>query len=623
MTATVHPLHAKNVPSANFWQSGKSTNKAFRDRGNPGPNLANLANLHTARMRARDAVRNTPFAARSIDLDVTNIVGTGIVPRFDDRGLADLWRTWEEQCDASGVHDTYGLQESAVRAWRESGEVFIRMRPRRLTDGLAVPLQLEILEADMVPLENFPVLSNGNRIIQGVEFDRINRRVAYWMHRQHPGERVGLRVDFGELVRVPADRVIHLFEPMRPGQVRGFPPLATVLQRIQQISDYDEATLERQKLASSLTAIFTRPEPGDDGLDPVTGEKIDGREMADIEPGSGYTLLPGEDVEFPNLPSLGGDYEAFSRVNGRAIAAGMGQPYELLTGDFQSMSDRTARVVINEYRRRVEQHQWHRVVRQMMRPIKDAFVEAGNLAGIVANSVSDSVRWVPPAWPYFHPVQDVQALALEVKNGLRSQSDVIHSRGNDPDQVRRERAAEQADDKAAGVFSNTTVHDPAAEQARASARADRIASAEVKEREAQALRDMAARSEHLSQAETNTAAAEAERAEARAHEAEEAMNRSAEELNQIQAEIARERAEAEASHNEAERQARLAQMQEAHEKREAEAKAEADARLDAAVAAADEAREARAHAKALQAEDLEIKQLERQGAEQALADLQQ
>lgn len=443
-----------------YWQAGKPGNKAFRDKGDPGPNLANLANLRVARMRARDAARNIPLAARAIELDVTNIIGSGIVPRFEDRPLGALWRRFEDECDAGCVHDIYGQQESAVRAWRESGEVFIRMRARRPSDGLSVPLQLELLEADMCPLQNFPVLSNGNRIIQGVEFNRIGKRVAYWFYREHPGEGLGLTVNQNNLVRVLAENVIHLFEPLRPGQVRGFPPMATVLQRMQQKNDYDESTLERQKLSSSLTAIFTRPEPESAGIDPVTGESIEGREMADIEPGSGYTLYPGEDVRFPNLPSLGGEYEAFARVNGRDIAAGFGLPYELLTGDFQSMSDRTARVLINEYRRRVEQHQWHRVIRQMMRPIKDAFVRAVKLSGAISESTDSSVRWVPPAWPYFHPVQDVQALRLEVQAGFRSQSDVIHSRGNDPDQVRLERAAEQLDDAAAGVYSTTTAVDP-------------------------------------------------------------------------------------------------------------------------------------------------------------------
>lgn len=608
-------------PVMAYWQAGKPTNKAFRDKGDPGPNIANLANLRTARMRSRDVVRNVPLAARAINVDVTNIIGTGIVPRFDDRRLSELWRKFEDECDASGAYDIYGMQEAAVRAWRETGECFIRIRPRRPSDGLAVPMQVELLEADMVPLQNFPVLSNGNRIIQGVEFNRIGKRVAYWMHRQHPGDTYGLTVNQNELVRVPASRVIHIYEPLRPGQVRGFPPMATVLQRMQQKNDYDESTLERQKLASSFTAIFTRPEPESQGVDPITGEPVDGREMSDISPGSAYTLLPGEDVKFPGLPSLGGEYEAFSRVNGRDIAAGLDMPYELLTGDFQGMSDRTARVLINEYRRRVEQHQWHRVVRQMMRPLKAAWLSAAKMAGAVPDNVDDTVRWVPPAWPYFHPVQDVQSLALEVKNGFRSQSDVIHSRGNDPDQVRRERAAEQADDRAAGVYSTTTVHDPEKDKASARARADLVAKSESRKIDAEAMERVSASKANTAQAEASKAQAQALEAEARAHEAEEAMNRSADELNRLQAEIAQAKAEAEKLAEDDERRVRMEALTREIETKEQAVQRESELRLEHALQAAEEAKEAREHARKLHEEDFRIKQLERQGAEMALADL--
>ncbi|MCK7542959.1 phage portal protein [Marinobacter bryozoorum] len=611
----------KHPPVMAFWQAGKPGNKAFRDKGDPGPNIANLANLRTARMRARDAVRNIPLASRAIDLDVTNIVGTGIVPRFEERPLSALWREFEDECDASGIYDIYGLQEAAVRAWRETGECFIRLRPRRASDGLAVPMQVELLEADMVPLQNFPILSNGNRIVQGVEFNGIGQRVAYWVHKQHPGDNYGLQVSQGELTRVPADRIIHIYEPLRPGQVRGFPPLATVLQRMQQKNDFDEATLERQKLASSLTAVFTRPVPETEGVDPITGESIDGREMAEIEPGSAYTLYPGEDVKFPSLPSLGGEYEAFARVNGRDIAAGFGLPYELLTGDFQGMSDRTVRVLINEYRRRVEQHQWHRVIRQMMRPIKAAWLTAAKLSGVARDSIDDTVRWVPPAWPYFHPVQDVQALTMEVKAGLRSQSDVIHSRGNDPDQVRRERAAEQADDQRAGVYSTTTVYDPEIERSSARARSDMVAQAEAQKARGAAMESVAASTANQAIAEANKAKAKALEAEARAHDAEEAMNRSADELNRLQGEIAKARAESEALAADDERKTRMEALVREIEAREQSTQREAEHRLELALHAAEEAREAREHARKLQKEDYRIKQLERQGAEQVLADL--
>jgi capsid protein len=65
----------------------------------------------------------------------------------------------------------------------EAGECFLRFRPRRPEDGLSVPLQLQMLSSEHLPLGKCETLPNGNEIIFGIELDRIGRRVAYHFHR--------------------------------------------------------------------------------------------------------------------------------------------------------------------------------------------------------------------------------------------------------------------------------------------------------------------------------------------------------------------------------------------------------------------------------------------------------
>jgi hypothetical protein len=89
----------------------------------------------------------------------------------------------------------------------------------------------------------------------------------------------------------------------------------------------------------------------------------------------------------------------------------------------------------------------------MMRPIQQAFVDTAILAGLIPPRANTQVRWVTPAWPYFHPVQDVQAIREEIRLGLRSQTDAIYSRGNDPETVRAERQADREAEAAAGLNS--------------------------------------------------------------------------------------------------------------------------------------------------------------------------
>ncbi|RAI25305.1 phage portal protein, partial [Rhodoplanes serenus] len=84
-----------------------------------------------------------------------------------------------------------------------------RFRPRRPQDGLTVPLQLQMLPSEMLPLNRNESVPGGNVIRQGIEFDAIGRRVAYHFLRRHPGD----MTDFGmagEMVRIPASEIVHV-----------------------------------------------------------------------------------------------------------------------------------------------------------------------------------------------------------------------------------------------------------------------------------------------------------------------------------------------------------------------------------------------------------------------------
>lgn len=54
-------------------------------------------------------------------------------------------------------------------------------RPRRPQDGLAVPLLLQMIPSEMLPINRNEVASGGD-VIQGIEFDDVGRRVAYHCH---------------------------------------------------------------------------------------------------------------------------------------------------------------------------------------------------------------------------------------------------------------------------------------------------------------------------------------------------------------------------------------------------------------------------------------------------------
>ncbi|MCL2344781.1 MAG: phage portal protein [Desulfobulbus sp.] len=425
-----------------------------------GPTAASLPNLRTLRNRSRTATRNDPYAFSAIDSLVSNTIGTGITPkpRHPDpdirAALQYLWDDWTEKSDADGCADFYGQQAMICRTMHEAGECFVRLRPRRPSDGLSVPLQLQVLEPEFVPHDKNELSPGGNIIRAGIEFNGIGQRVAYWMWRFHPND--GMAPSYNELVPVPADQVLHIFEPLRPGQLRGVPVLAPVLARLKSLDDFDDAVLFRQEVANLFAGFIYEPTPEDTNIDPATGYAVETDDdgftpMIGLEPGTMQKLLPGEDVKFSDPPDAGGAYPDFMRQQLLAVAAGAGLPYETLTGDMRNVNDRVIRVALNDFRRRIEQRQWNVFVHQLCRPVRAAWLDAAVLAGAVSlpgyaeqRRVYLRTRWVPQGWPYLHPVQDVQARRMEVRSGFTSRAEVALRQGYDAEMIDAEQAADNA-----------------------------------------------------------------------------------------------------------------------------------------------------------------------------------
>lgn len=414
--------------------------------------------LPALRKRSRAAVRNDPYAYSAIDKRVSSIIGTGITPRASTEDaelrhtLRLLWEDWVDESDADGMTDFYGQQALIARMVEESGECFVRLRKRRAEDGLAVPLQLQLLAPEHVPTDKHFKTRSGNEVRAGIEFNALGQRVAYWMYARHPGDPTKANASYNTLNRVPASDVLHIFEPTEAGQLRGVPRLAPVLLRLKSLDNYDDAVLFRQEVSNLFAGFIKKPaREGQQPLDPITGQPIhadtDGAPMVGLEPGSMQELMEGEEVEFSDPPDAGNTYVDFMRQQLQATAAGVGLPYELLTGDMGDISDRVLRVLLNDFRRRIEQLQFGVYVFQLCRPVRAAWLDTAVLAGSIELPDYTTrrreylrTRWIPQGWAYIHPVQDVEGKLKEIAGGLNSRSEHVLRTGYDAEQIDEENA---------------------------------------------------------------------------------------------------------------------------------------------------------------------------------------
>jgi lambda family phage portal protein len=440
--------------------------------GNPGAVAALSLAQDELRAKSRDLVRRNAWAAAGIEAFVANAIGTGIKPQsmVQDQATREaihsLWWDWCEQADAAGLTDFYGLQALATRAMLEGGEALIRLRYRRVEDGLPVALQIQVLEAEHLPTtlnRDLPAAGGasnvGNVIRAGIEFDRLGRRVAYHLYRSHPND--GLLAPMSssagggmDTVRVDAREMIHLFRPLRPGQIRGEPWLTRALVKLNELDQYDDAELVRKKTAAMFAGFITRMAPEENLMGEGSAD-ANGVALAGMEPGTLQILEPGEDIKFSAPADVGSSYAEFMRQQFRAVAAAMGITYEMLTGDLTQVNYSSIRAGLLEFRRRCEALQHGVIVHQLCRPIWRAWMDQAVLEGVLDlpayrknQRQYQAAKWIPQGWKWVDPQKEYNAMKLAIRAGLMSRSEAISGNGYDAEDVDREIAADnvRADD---------------------------------------------------------------------------------------------------------------------------------------------------------------------------------
>jgi lambda family phage portal protein len=409
------------------------------------------------RERMRDLVRNDPLAAKAVQVLVSNIVGTGIRPRAAgpdpaaNRAADAVWSEWSRRADADGHTDFHGLTQLAVREMIEAGEVFARRLRRSLADGLPVPLQIQLLEADHLDSARFDQRPDGSRIVQGIEYDSQGRRRAYWLFPDHPGDSVPLLGRRFESVRVDAAGVAHLFERQRV-QNRGVPWGVPAMRALRDLGDWHTSELVRKKIEASMVAFVFGADDEQQSVAPVVLD-AEGKKVEQFEPGLIGYVRHGKDVKFNSPGSTSGIYE-WNRVQQQIIAAGFRVPYELLTGDLSQVNFSSARAGLNEFRRMIEAVQWHTVIPQFCEPIWRWVMEMAATMGRIPDP-NIPAEWGPPRFESVNPLQDVQADILEVRAGFATVQQMIAKRGYDPGEIMREWLAFAAQLDAAGLVFDT------------------------------------------------------------------------------------------------------------------------------------------------------------------------
>lgn len=395
--------------------------------------------LSTIIGRSRTLAKNNPYAKKAYRVVANNTVGRGIRPAPDavgelDQLVKNAWKQFAEtnKIDIAGRKNFYQIQKLVMKTVYNSGSAIVRIIIRNDKNN---PVQLQVLEPDMIDTAKDGMLDGTRRTVQGIEIDEYDRPVAYWIFRTHPGDTASYNYSS---VRVPASQVLHIFLEDRPGQVHGVPEGVAAMLKLYDLDGYEDAQLVKQKVSACFTAFVT----GDP--DAATGS-LGSDNVERLEPGVIEYLPDGKNVTFANPPSVD-NYDAYTKSVLRGVAAGYSVTYEALTGDLTGVNFSSGRMGWLEFQRQISEWQDMLVV-QLCQPVWDLFVKYTRLAGGQDFSTV-SAHWTPPRREMIDPGKETAALKEAVRNGFMSWSDVVRQLGLDPDEV----AAELKKDWANGLI---------------------------------------------------------------------------------------------------------------------------------------------------------------------------
>jgi lambda family phage portal protein len=409
------------------------------------------------RDRSRQLVRDFAYFARAVKVLVDFTVGTGIpfqsrVTRGTGEGgkrrlhttairqIEYAWQRWMDEADASGKLHYHEIERLWKRQDVEVGEAIIVKSFDNLP-GRFIPLTLQMYEPDW--LSSDYAKSSGNNILdQGVEFDpRTGRVVAY--HFAVPDGFNGLSGKIRSQ-RVNAENVIHGFEMLRPGQLRGISPFTTAILLADDLHEYLGAEIDGAKMAAKYLAFVETDDPGAMQMGRVEDDE-DGRKLETVENAVIEYLRKGEKINLTSHNRPGDSFGPFTKLVLQMVAVATGVTYELLSGDYSGLNYNALRGVRNDFAKVIQPMQ-NRHIRQFSRPVFSAFIEAAWLSGKLnmPGFAADSRPWMEGTWqaPVQAPVdmlKEGKAHVEQMKALLRSPQEIVtSSTGRDLEEVYQE-----------------------------------------------------------------------------------------------------------------------------------------------------------------------------------------
>jgi lambda family phage portal protein len=392
------------------------------------------------RSRARYEAQESNSYAKGICLTLANdTIGTG--PRLqmlttNREANLRIERHFTRWADAVGLAEKLRLSRLARAI---DGEAFLWMitNPKLRTQ---IQLDLRPIEADQVTTPFLDPLSRNT--VDGIEFDGAGNPTVYHVLKEHPGA-LGWFAATGQVDRVPADQVIHLFRVDRPGQCRGVPEITPALPLFAQLRRFTLATLAAAETAASFGGVVytdsnalesvANTEP----LDPI---ELEMRQFLTLPAGWKMGQIKSEN------PST--TYDMFKREILNEIARCLNMPRNIAAGDSSAYNYASGRLDHQTYYRSIRVDQAYYEVHCLDRILRAWLDEAVLIPGLLPDDAGPieewDWQWMWPGQEHVDPAKEATAQATRLASGTATLAREYARAGLDWEAEMRQRAKEVA-----------------------------------------------------------------------------------------------------------------------------------------------------------------------------------
>lgn len=429
-----------------FYEAARPT----RTRRNPkdnrsGNNLTDGA-AETLRGQARHLEQNHDLARGILTCLVNNVVGAkGIGVEFQPKNkdgsvnkelagaLNWYFGEWGRHPETTGEYSWPKTQRMMARAWCRDGEVLSKSllgNVPLLSHNTIVPYSLELLEADHIADLDDP--SKG--LIQGIERNQWGQPRFLYIYDQHPGDALGHKMKYR---RIAAEDIDHLKMADRIRQNRGVSIFAAVMNRLNDLKDYEEAERVAARISAAMAAYVKKGTP-----DMYTNPQDDDDDERSFEFAPGVVfdnLAPGEDVGTlqSNRPSA--LLQPFRDSMLKAIASGSNSGYSTISKNYDGTYSAQRQELVEQWVNYAALSD--EFISGFIAPVVRRFIKIAVMSSIVRvprevdRDTLFDVDYLTPAMPWIDPKKEAEGHEANLRLRITSPQKIIRSRGDNPDEV--------------------------------------------------------------------------------------------------------------------------------------------------------------------------------------------